>query len=175
MVKMSRLFALILSATISTPAFAADETQNTVYLGAGPSDENGALATDDTPYVIGFLNSSSARSTIWGFDLAGEGAMFDSTGGGERVRQALSFNLLVGTNVYQTSDLRVDAIGILGAREAVSDCADSYLGYQCYADTSPDTQYEVNYGGMINATFDRYMVGVRATGVSTQIVFGLQF
>lgn len=101
--------------------------------------------------------------------------MFDGTGGRDRVRQALSLNFIFGTNVYRGDNTRADAMLLLGARETVSDCPASFLGYQCYADRPPETEYGLNYGAMVTATFDRLLVGLRATGESAQMTAALQF
>ena len=31
----------------------------------------------------------------------------------------------------------------------------SYLGYQCYADTDPESHWKLNYGGGVMVHFDR--------------------
>lgn len=175
MFKFHQIFIYFLALIAGNTAMAESDAKNVLYLGAGPTDESGAFATDDIPYALGFINMSESRATVLGFDFAGEGAMFDSTGGGDRVRQAMSFNALIGTNVYQGSDMRIDALALIGARESISDCPDSYLGYQCYADMAPHTEYDLNYGAVVTATFDRFMVGARSTTESTQIVLGFQF
>lgn len=165
-------FALV--AIIGGPAIAQEVTQNVIYLGAGAALGED-LELDDVPYSVGFLNMSDTRNTVFGFDFAGEGEMFDSTGGGNRVRQALSFNLLIGGNIQKSADVRTDAMLLIGARETVSDCPDSFLGFQCYADQDPDTEYDFNVGGMVTATFDGFAVGARVTTESAQLTLGLQF
>ncbi|WP_415392214.1 hypothetical protein [Paracoccus sp. SJTW-4] len=60
-------------------------------------------------------------------------------------------------------------------REAAADCPDSYLGFQCYADTDPDTDYKGNFGGVLTVSVDRLTLGLRATGESTQMVAGFRF
>lgn len=71
--------------------------------------------------------------------------------------------------------MRADAMLILGARETFADCPDSFLGFQCYADSDSETEYDVNYGAMVMTTFDTFAIGLRATSESTQVTLGLQF
>ena len=112
---------------------------------------------------------------VYGLDLAGEGTMLDSTFGQDSLSQALSFNFLLGSNLYDNGTIRVDAAGILGIRETFADCPDSFLGFQCYADTPPSTEYDVNYGALLTVSYERVSFGVRITGESTQAVLGLKF
>ncbi|SMY08808.1 hypothetical protein LOM8899_02966 [Flavimaricola marinus] len=147
-----------------------------LYAGAGQAIDSENLTDDNIPYAIGGLVMSPASGLVLGADIAGEGEMFDSTGGGNRIRQALSYNLLIGGNVYDDQSIRADAMLLLGARESVSDCPDSYLGFQCYADTDPDTQYDFNYGAMFAVTFgEAASLGVRMTGESAQLTLGFMF
>jgi hypothetical protein len=55
------------------------------------------------------------------------------------------------------------------------ECADSYLGYECYADEDPTYSYAVNYGALAHLSYKRIMVGARRTGESTQAVLGYLF
>ena len=127
------------------------------------------------PFVVGFLHQPAASQFVFGFDFAGEGEMLDSTYGGNEVRQALSYNLLLGSNLMRDGNFRVDAGVLLGLRESFADCPDSFLGYQCYADEAPDTEYDANFGAFIGVSFDGIMLGLRGTGESTQGLLGLRF
>jgi hypothetical protein len=89
--------------------------------------------------------------------------------------QALSVNLLAGANLVKTDFFKIDAAALLGFREETADCADSYLGYQCYANTAPNLTYNANLGAVINLSIDRYLLGVRATAESTQVSLGMRF
>ena len=51
----------------------------------------------------------------------------------------------------------------------------SYLGYQCYADTDPESHWKLNYGGGVMVHFDRLAFGVRVTGESKTAIVGLNF
>jgi len=130
-----------------------------------------AHAQQDERSTIFYLGAGG----VVGFDIAGEGTMLDSTYGGDEIRQALSLNFLVGSNLYKADAVRVDAAAIIGMRESFADCPDSFLGFQCYADQSPDTEYDLNLGAMISLTMQSVSLGVRATEVSTQAVIGVKF
>ena len=145
------------------------------YLGAGPDDDNPDITGNTVPFVIGALALQDETPFVWGLDFAGEGEMLDSTFGGDSLRQALSVNFLIGGNLGKTETMRVDAAAILGARESVADCPDSFLGFQCYADREPDVEYDFNYGGLISLSFRKVSIGVRATGESAQAFLGWVF
>lgn len=102
--------------------------------------------------------------------------MLDSTWGmNERPKQATSYNFLIGGNVMDNGRFRADAALLLGARESFADCPDSYLGYQCYADAEPDTDYKGNFGAVVTLSMQSFTIGLRATGESTQILAGFRF
>lgn len=101
--------------------------------------------------------------------------MLDSTFGSDDLRQAFSYNFLIGGVVNQSPGFRTDAMALIGVREGVADCPDSFLGFQCYADSEPDVEYEVNFGGVVNFAFDGFTTGVRVTGESAQVIVGLEF
>lgn len=150
--------------------------RNTFYIGAGKNRDEGEFDTDNTPFSLGFMHQLADRKLILGFDIGREGTMLDSTWGMDKSpRQATSYNFLIGGNMADTGRFKADAALLLGMRESVADCADSYLGYQCYADQEPDTDYKGNFGAVVTFSFDRVVMGVRATGESTQIVAGLRF
>lgn len=152
----------------------AQDGRNVIYGALGMADDD-VLENDSMPFAIGFLHQRQSSNLVFGFDIAGEGTMLDSTWGGEELRQAVSFNLLLGGNVAQSDRFRLDAAVLVGMRETFADCPDSYLGYQCYADTAPDTEYDVNFGALVGVSFDSVMLGLRATGESTQAVVGFRF
>lgn len=150
--------------------------RNSFYLGGGKARGDDPLENDDTPWSIGFMHQLDGRKLILGGDLGREGTMIDSTWGqNDTPTQATSFNFLLGGNMVETGGFRADAALLLGIRESFADCPDSSLGYQCWADTAPDTEYTGNVGGLLALSFDRVMVGLRATGESTQILGGFRF
>lgn len=152
----------------------AQEGRNALYLGAGPAptgfDEN-----QDTPFSFGVYHVDPHTQFLMGFDIGLEGTRFDGTYGIDTLEQATSFNLLLGRSVYQDSAMAVDLAVVLGFRETAADCADSYIGWACYADVEPEYEYDLNYGGLATVTFQTVMVGLRATESSVQLVAGISF
>jgi hypothetical protein len=171
----------IITIAAATAANAADgDRSGVVYLGAGPAKSDSSITTDNngpTPVTLGFLHTSKTSDAVWGLDIAREGIMLDSTWGRTNaVKSSTSFNLLVGRNLGRPGvNSRLDAALILGARQKTRSCPASYLGYQCYADSEPDTDYGLNYGAVLTWSYSRVVFGVRATGESTQALFGGSF
>lgn len=150
--------------------------RNTFYMGAGNAKANGPFENDDTPFSIGFMHQLAGSRMVLGFDLGSEGTMLDSTWGQDsQPEQGTSYNLLLGGNLLDSGRFRADAALLAGVREAAADCPDSYLGFQCYADRDPDTDYKGNFGGVLTVSVDRLTLGLRATGESTQMVAGFRF
>lgn len=171
----THLTALLLSLVVGSAATAQSGTSGVFYIGGGLNNDGATTEIDETPFVLGVLASSRTSSLLFGFDIAAEGEMLDSTYGGDALRQALSINALIGANVYKTSGFRTDASLILGLRESFADCSDSFIGFQCYADQEPEVDYDFNYGALINFSFESVTLGIRATEVSTQAVLGFNF
>ena len=166
------LFAAAASVIASaTPLLA----QSTLYFGGGINNNADELERDDTPFVVGILAHSPTGNLLIGGDIAGEGEMLDSTYGTNAIRQAFSFNGLIGSTLSQSQTTKVDAAFILGVRETFSDCPDSFLGYQCYADEPPETEYTFNYGALVSISFNNIAVGLRMTEVSTMATVGFSF
>lgn len=150
--------------------------RNTFYLGAGHAKADGPFENDDTPFSVGFMHQPAGGKMVLGFDIGAEGTMLDSTWGQDsHPEQGTSLNFLIGRNLLDNGRFRADAALLVGVREAAADCPDSYLGFQCYADTDPDTDYKGNYGGVLAVSVDRLVLGLRATGESTQMVAGFRF
>lgn len=150
--------------------------RSTFYFGAGTSNDDGPDAADETPLVIGFTHQPMNSKMVWGLDIAREGTMLDSTYGQDRaVSSAISFNLLVGRNFVETAKYKVDGALILGVREEAQDCPASFLGYQCYADTDPETEYTGNFGALATISLEKMVIGVRATSESAQVLVGFRF
>jgi hypothetical protein len=170
--------ALTLSAILgSTMAYADESGENVIYFGAGPAKSGNQFDNSgDNPMSLGYLRLSNASDAVWGLDFGGEGTMRDSTGNNyNKALQATSFNFLIGRNIARSESSRFDTALILGMREKTSECAKSYLGYQCYADTAPNKSYGLNYGLALTWAYKNVMLGVRATGESTQALLGLRF
>lgn len=150
--------------------------RTTFYIGAGKANTDDAFDNDDTPFSIGVMHQMNSRKLVFGFDIGREGTVIDSTWGlDDEPKQAMSYNLLIGGNMIDTGRYRADAALLLGMRESFADCPDSYLGFQCYADSEPETDYKGNFGGVITLSVDGFTVGLRATGESTQVLAGFRF
>ena len=122
----------------------------------------------------GFLFKGEKQWAI-GVDFGVEGKQVDRTGGRVKEESGLSFNLLVGIAAVETERWRVVPFGLIGARRYKVTCpsGQSYLGYQCYADTDPEGHWKLNYGGGLMVHFDRLALGVRLTGESKTAIIGL--
>lgn len=164
-------------AILSPNLLAAQEVgRNTFYIGGGSQSESGEFANDDTPFSIGFMSQSATSQWVFGFDIAGEGTVLDSTyNQDEAPNLALSLNMLVGANIVNNANFKADAALLLGFKQATKDCPDSFLGFQCYADTAPSVEYEGNFGGVVTFSFNNFLVGARATQSSSQVLVGVRF
>jgi hypothetical protein len=172
MTTLQKLTATVFSVFVAVSPAGAE---GSFYFSAGKAEKGDVTKSDEIPFAIGYINQAAPK-TIWGLDIAREGTMLDSTWGQDSaVSSAFSFNLLYGVNVTNNEKSRLDVAALLGARESFSSCPDSYLGYQCYADTSPDTKYKVNYGVVVTYTHGKGLFGIRATGESVQALVGMKF
>lgn len=151
------------------------EMEHIIYLGSGKA-KSGDLEFDGKPFSIGYLLLLNNTSFIFGVDVSKEGTMLNSTWGQTNaLDQATSFNLLLGRNLTKNEKSRFDTALIMGTREKTASCPRSYLGYQCYANQSPDTTYDFNYGALLAYSYSSALVGLRVTGESTQGILGLRF
>ncbi len=118
-----------------------------------------------------------AKKWMVGADLGIEGEAIDRTGGRVKEESGLSFNLLLGVAAVETERWRVVPFGLIGARRYKSTCpaGQSYLGYQCYADTDEEDHWKLNYGGGLMVHFDRLAIGARMTGESKTAIVGMNF
>lgn len=172
-----KLFAFVafIAAIQATSAYA--EGENVIYFGSGSAETGPAATTSNkTPFTVGYLNLSNSRDSVFGFDVSGEGTKLDSTWGqNNAVKQANSFNLILGKNIGKTENSRYDLSAIVGFRHKTSSCPSSYLGYQCYANSEPKTSYAFNYGLALTWSYKSLMLGMRATGESKQALIGVRF
>jgi len=175
-----KLFGLaFLSVLIFSESLAAQDDfikNNVFYVGVGTSS-GGDDENDDMPWSLGILHNSPTSDRVYGFDISGEGTMLDSTYGGyDELAQGFSFNFLYGFDISSNKDDKISAGLIIGFIEEEQDCPDSYVGYQCYADESPDTEYGINGGGFLNYSVNESLsFGLRATSNSTQLTIGFKF
>ncbi len=151
------------------------------YIGLGKSDNSDLL--NEEPWSVGIVIRD--KEGFLGLDIGGEGIMieksrnYDNTYSAISTDQATSFNFLAGLKVTEQPKFRLD-LGILaGVIEQSSECPSSYGSYQCYYssayDNRTDYEYTFNYGLVLYANYQRTMFGIRATGESTQLLFGINF
>ena len=175
-----KLFGLVfLAVFISFESLTAQENinkHNVFYFGIG-SASGGSDENDDMPWSLGILHNSPTSDSVFGFDISGEGTMIDSTYGGYNDKaQGFSFNFLYGFDISENKDEKLSAGLIIGFIEEAQDCPDSYLGYQCYADQTPDAEYGFNGGGFLNYSVNESLnLGLRATSNSTQLTIGFKY
>lgn len=157
-------------------AQAAGAGLTTFYVGGGQAITDEPLKNDNMPFSFGVMHQNFASKFIFGLDMGFEGTMIDSTYyKNEALSQGTSLNVLVGANLVDSGGFKTDAALLLGMRQSVVDCPDSFLGYACYADFDPNFQYEANFGAVITVSMNKTVVGLRATGESTQLLLGLRF
>ena len=152
-----------------------DGSKGVFYVGAGAASSGNPQKSNDRPMSIGFLSNANPSGSVWGLDFSGEGTKLESNGSRTTVKQGTSINVLFGTNLSKSETTRFDAALLLGGRTSSSTCPTSYLGYQCYADEPPKTSYDFNYGVVATVSYKNLMLGVRATGESTQALIGFRF
>ena len=162
----------------------ADEyTNNTLlYIGLGSTDDKDLV--DENPWAVGFLIRD--EKNFYGLDIGGEGIMVNQTRDYysdtytiSSIDQATSFNIMAGMKVSGSSKLRADLGLLVGIIEQSSDCPSSYSSYQCYYSSSYENrlgyEYTFNYGIVLHTTYERVTLGLRASGESTQLIFGINF
>jgi hypothetical protein len=162
---LKNLFFFLVIATSASEVFS---NEGQIYIGTGSNSEDIASST---AWTIGFIGTSGNNN--WGLDLSGEGYSLDSTyNQDEAITSALSVNALWGKPVSEN----LIVMGLLGFRDDSQECsAQSYIGYQCYADAEPDASYAINYGIHMIYTFESYSLGFRATGESQQFTLGFNY
>jgi hypothetical protein len=182
-----RIGAIALALALSVPGLCAAQgflqkgkpvsvPQHVVFAGVGPAKRGDPSTSDGTPWSLGYLYRAANSKVYWGIDVAGEGTSLNNTSGNVNVvEQGLSFNLLVGRTLNLGSHWRAGAGVLAGIRLTGKSCPDSYLGYQCYADEEPKEDYAFNYGAMLHLSFEKVLIGARASGESLQVMFGIAF
>ena len=166
---------------IETPTTDDDLESGLFYIGLGNSDQKEII--DDEPWSVGLVIRDT--DSFYGFDIGGEGIMIEQSRNYnnsytvESTEQALSFNILAGLKVTEIQKLRIDMGLLAGIIEKSSECPSSYGSYQCYYSLTynnrAEYEYTFNYGLVLHATYDRITLGVRSTGESTQVLFGINF
>ena len=137
------------------------------YVTYGSNTDN-----EDSAFSIGLLSKPSAEGFRIGVDLGFEGEKLECYGGDCYSELGLSFNGIVG---YTPKDSKWTVGVLAGFAEQISDCPRSNLGFRCWADGTPDTEYGFNYGGFLQYHFEKYGVFLRATPDSTQAGITFRF
>ena len=168
---MKKLTFILYIIVFSSPAF----SEGILYYGMGNSQASTTTKNGEAPWSLGYLGLKDQGTSI-GVELSGEGTVLDSTyRQNQAAKQASSFNLLLGRNMSKSDSLRVDGAILFGFREKTKDCPDSYLGYACYANADPDTDYDFNYGAMLMFSVNKLALGLRVSGESSQMLLGFKF
>ena len=193
MIYINRIIFLVASYLFSLSIFSDDHVSNSdtviekennglLYIGLGSADDSDIVGEE--PWSVGFIFRD--ENNFYGLDIAGEGVKinqardyYDGTYYVESTEQATSFNLIAGIKVSGDSNLRTDLGLLIGIIEQSEECPSSYSGYNCYYssyyENRSDIEYTFNYGLALHTTYDRVTFGIRATGESTQIIFGFNF
>ena len=172
---MQLFWCLYISGISFAYASGSKDDEHLVYVGLGSAQTGDSLKSNTAPSSIGYMHFSNTKDFIWGLDLGGEGTMLESKGATTTIKQSTSFNFLMGKNFSKTENNRFDMAFLFGMRQSSSTCPTSYLGYECYADQPPQTRYSINFGGVATFTYKSVMLGLRATGESTQALIGIRF
>lgn len=138
---------------------------NDIFVTYGSNTDN-----EESAFSIGLLSQPDDKGFRFGFDLGFEGEKLECYGGDCYGELGISFNGLVG---YTPMDSKWTVGVLAGFSQETSDCPRSGLGFRCWADRTPDTEYGFNYGGFLQYHFEKYGVFLRATSNSTQA--GLTF
>lgn len=169
-----RLLAVWTSAVLALTVSAAranEDGHHLLYAGGGASTRTQPGGGAEKPFVLGYARLKAANQTFLGLDVSGEGVMLHNN----VPEQAFSVNLIVGRNLFSWDDFRIDLSVLGGVRTKSSKCPSSYIGNSCYANAEPSYEYGFNYGAAIFWSHKKFMLGLRATGVSTQALLGLKF
>lgn len=181
MTKLTFTAALLSAVSLGCSPLLAQSTEavtkhSTFYFGGGKSFKDGDREDTSTPFALGFTHQPAGGQVVWGLDIAREGTKYDSTGWqNATIDAAFSFNLVVGRSLIDSRNVKIDAGVILGVRESAEECPGSYLGFRCYANQEPNTDYKFNGGVLATLSLDRYVIGARATGESGQVIVGFRF
>lgn len=177
---MHKTIAIILVLFLNSLVFAEtnEEYRTIAYYGQGSQINDSKNPNTDTPFSIGFMTQSSLKDSnlILGIDFAEEGTKLTSVTGIYNPEDiGFSLNLLIGSNLYDKNNWKVDGTYLIGFREISETCPSSYLGFRCWANLAADAEYKINYGGVVMVSYDKFSVGTRITGVSKQVLAGYRF
>lgn len=167
---------LFVSLFLCVPAFAENTSSEDlspmkiIYAHVG-EDKAG-----ETAGGVGFL-SRGTKSWALGLDFGIEGEAIDQTRWRNAETSGWSLNLLLGYKIVEGDGWEIIPFGLAGIRAHKYTCpaGQSYLGFDCYADTDSETDWKGNFGGGLIMQIGRVSFGVRATGESTTGIIGWRF
>jgi hypothetical protein len=173
---MKNLLIAVISIFIISSASAAADQNTIIYVGSGSQINDSKNLNKGTPGSIGFMHQLENSEVILGLDTAGEGTMLVSnTWVYNPEAMGLSFNGLIGSNLYDNSEWKIDGAVLVGFRELSDSCPRSFIGFRCYANRPALIKYETNYGGVVMLSYNSFSFGVRMTEVSQQALLGFRF
>lgn len=169
--KFSVLFLSIsLVGSVSAKENNNDDPFGIAYFGIGDSKEQ-PYNDSEKALALGFIWTPKDKGFVLGLDIGMEGTLYHNG----VPEQASSYNLLLGVpiNYFKSYDMNISLMA--GAIEKESSCADSYLGYYCYANSSPSVDYGFNYGAVFTVSYEYLTFGLRMSQASNQIILGFNF
>ena len=169
------IFIISSASAAASSASAAD--QNTIiYVGSGSQINDSKNLNKGTPDSIGFMHQLENSEVILGLDFADEGTrLVSNTWVYNPEAMGFSLNVLIGSNLYDNSEWKIDGAVLVGFREISDTCPRSYIGFRCYANRPASSKHETNYGGVVMLSYNRFSFGVRMTEVSQQALLGFRF
>ena len=173
---MKNLLIAVISIFIISSASANDDQNTIIYVGSGSQINDSKNLNKGTPGSIGFMHQLENSEVIFGLDFADEGTrLVSNTWVYNPEAMGFSLNYLIGSNLYDNSEWKIDGAVLVGFREISATCPRSYLGFRCYANRREGTEHETNYGGGVMLSYNRLSFGVRITEVSQQTLLGFRF
>jgi hypothetical protein len=164
----------------------------TVYFATGTSTDYGDKDYYDkdkdkeyATYTVGIF----PEKNDFGIDFSLESKFHDITYNKDVYSDALSINVIL-PNLFEFNgdgnedgslslSSLLDHFGFryLGGfrKKSVSCERQSKTGKRCFVNGEPETDYTFNYGTLMYLRFDGLNLGVRATAVSKQVFFGVDF
>ena len=171
--RLLTLMVFLITASTTAAQFPDTGLGGLFYIGAGQAmDEDSAT---QTPVSLGALMPTGAGWMI-GFDIAREGTTIDTTYNRTEEDPSTSYNLIVGTELFNSDRVSVSAGVLAGFLNDETNCnRQSFIGERCYAGEDPEESFTGNLGGLLYASWGPQAVGLRITDESAQIFAGFGF
>ena len=168
-----------LTATAQTDTTEAKQKTIT-FVGGGQNGEGPRRA-----YTLGNYNHLEDGHG-WGLDISLEGSRIDRTGGNASLygeytpsdeKHVISYNVLLGRKLSAGSNGYLIGGLLAGIRTAEEKCASgqSHIGFDCYADEEPESEYKLNGGVFLGYKRASFFGGLRVTRESAQFLVGHKF